>query len=409
MITIGISGAGSFAESFIPLFMAHPLVKQVVIAELIPERREKIAAKYGIDQTFASHAELCRSDVDAIAIFAQRHLHGPLTIEALQAGKHVYCTVPIASSMDEISKIVQLVEKTRLIYMTGETSYYYPHAIYCRDRFQKGDFGDFVYAEAAYLHDMSHGFYQAFQHSGGNNWKQVAGFPPMFYPTHSTGAILSVTGARMTHVSCLGYADNHEDEIFRENNNLWNNRFSNQTALMRTSDGGMARINEFRRVGWWGKSSSNPLSIYGTKACFEENCGGQYWTELERNEVQDLSELLECKRSYRPDSSLEHLHEVLQKDFNSSMSKVHPVWRLPASYAGLRNGHLGSHQFLADDFVKAVVKNQLPPNHVWDAAKYCAPGLVAHESSLNGGEMMAVPDFGDPPNDWELLNPDEKI
>jgi predicted dehydrogenase len=293
--------------------------------------------------------------------------------------------------------------------MTGETCYYYPHTIYCRDRFQKGDFGEFVYGEAAYLHDMSHGFYQAFQHSGGANWKKVAGFPPMFYPTHSTSMILSVTGARMTKVSCVGYEDRDEDQIFRKGNNLWDNPFSNQSALMRTSDGGMARINEFRRVGWWGRSSSNPVSIYGTKGSFEENAGGQYWTELQDQQIQDLTELLDCARNYKPDHSLDHLHEVLQKDFNSLFSKVHRVQRLPKSFAGLRNGHLGSHQFLVDDFVKAVVTNQLPSNHVWDAAKYCAPGLVAHESCKKEGELADIPDFGTPPKDWELLDPDRPI
>lgn len=408
MIKIGICGAGAFAEAFIPLFKAHPLVEKVVLADLLPDRLQQIATKYGIEETCASHDELCESDVDAIAIFAQRHLHGPLTLQALDAGKHVYCAVPIASTLEEIEQVVKRVEKTRLIYMNGETCYYYPHTIYCRDRFRKGDFGEFVYGEAAYLHDMSHGFYQAFQHSGGAEWKKVAGFPPMYYPTHSTSMILGVTGARMTQVSCLGYADRADDGIFRVGGNLWDNPYSNQTALMRTSDGGMARINEFRRVGWWGKSSSNPMSLFGTLGSFEENCGGQFWTELTHNRVEDLHELLDCPRNHVPKED-EHLHEVLQKDFHSLFSRIHPVERLPKSFAGLRNGHLGSHQFLVDDFVKAVVTDALPPVHVWEAAKYCAPGLVAHESCKQGGAMVDIPHFGEPPADWELLDPDRPL
>jgi predicted dehydrogenase len=408
MMKIGICGVGSFSEAFIPLFKAHPLVSEVVLADLLPERLEHVAAKYGIRRTAASHDELCASDVDAIAIFAQRHLHGPLTIQALKAGKHVYCAVPIASTLEEMAEVVKVVEETRLVYMNGETCYYYPHTIYCRDRYKKGDFGHFVYGEAAYLHDMSHGFYQAFQHSGGADWKKVAGFPPMFYPTHSTSMIVSVTGARLTQVSCLGYRDRHEDGIFTEEGNLWGNPYSNQTALLRSSDGGMVRINEFRRVGWWGKSSSNPVSIFGTKGSFEESSGGQYWTELAHNKIVDLSELLHCARNHIPKED-EHLHEVLQKDFNSLFSPIHPVHRLPASFKGLRNGHLGSHQFLVDDFVKAAFTGKLPPVNVWEAAKYCAPGLVAHESALRDGVSMDIPDFGEPPEGWELLDPDQPV
>jgi predicted dehydrogenase len=401
---IGVCGTGRFGQNFIPLFKSHPLVQEVVLADLLADRLREIAAKYDVKRTFASLNELCDSDIDAVAIFAQRHLHGPLTMQALKAGKHVYCAVPIASSLEEIAQIVKCVEETRLIYSNGETSYYYPHTVYCRDRFQRGDFGRFVYGESAYLHDMAH-FYQSFQHSAGADWKKVAGFPPMFYPTHTTSSIIGVTGARMTHVSCLGYLDSHEDGIFREGANLWDNPFSNQTALMRTSDGGMARINEFRRIGWRGKKGSVASSIFGTEGSFEENCGGQYWTTVESNSVVDLGELLDCSGNYRrSDQELED--DVHKMDFFSSSSRVHPIHRLPQEFADQHNGHSGSHQFLVDDFVKAVHTHRLPPTNVWEAAKYCAPGLIAHQSALQAGAMLEIPHFGDAPQDWELLNPD---
>lgn len=407
-IKVGICGTGAFAEAFVPLFKAHPLVKEIILADLIPERAQKVAMNNNISKTCRSMDELCNTDVDAIAIFAQRHLHGPLTMQALKAGKHVYCAVPIASSLNEIKEIVEYVSKSRLMYMNGETSYYYPTVLYCRQRFASGDFGKFVYGEGNYIHPMEHGFYDVFKRSGGEQWKKVAGFPPMYYPTHSISEVLSVTGARATHVSCLGYADHHEDGIFDVGANYWDNPYSNQTALMRTSDGGMMRINEFRRVGWWGKHSSNPLVIHGTKACFEENCSSRVWTTIESGGIQDLSQLLDCARNFHGYQETEE-HEVLKRDFNSQFSRVHSVERLPEGFEKLRNGHLGSHQFLVDDFVKAVVSNRLPPVNVWEAAKYCVPGLVAHESCLRNGEMLEIPDFGVPPQEWELLDPNEKV
>jgi hypothetical protein len=79
------------------------------------------------------------------------------------------------------------------------------------------------------------------------------------------------------------------------------------------------------------------------------------------------------------------------------VSAVHPVERLPEVFAGLPNGHAGSHQFLVDDFVMASVNGTLPPNNAWDAARYMLPGLTAHESALHGGALLQVPDLGDPP------------
>ncbi len=400
-IRIGVCGTGAFARSFIPLFQAHPWVDEVVLADLLPERLAEQAAQFGIQRTFSSLDALCESNVDAIALFTQRHLHGPQTLQALAAGKHVYCAVPIAQSEEEIRAIVAAVAETRLIYMTGETSYYYPATIYCRNRFQQGDFGDFVYGEGQYYHDMAHGFYEAYQHSGGTDWKRVAGIPPMHYPTHSVSMILSVTGAHVTSVSCLGFADRHEDGIFRAGGNLWDNPFSNQSALMRTSDGGMVRINEFRRVGWKGRSSVQ-MSMFGTEGCYQEQANAQAWVTL-ADGPSDLTELLTTTNL--PVASEAGVHDAVLQEFHMSVSPVHPVARLPREFVGLRNGHLGSHQFLADDFVKAVGTNTLPPNHAWAAARYCLPGLIAHQSSLQAGEMVPVPDLGDPPADWALLDP----
>jgi hypothetical protein len=61
-------------------------------------------------------------------------------------------------------------------------------------------------------------------------------------------------------------------------------------------------------------------------------------------------------------------------------------------------GHEGSHQFLVDDFVTAVVRHTLPPVNAWVAARYTLPGIVAHQSALQGGVRLAIPDFGDAPD-----------
>jgi predicted dehydrogenase len=405
-LKIGVLGAGRFARAFVPLFKAHPYVDAVYIADLIAERREKYADVFGIKHVFHSFDQLLASDVDAIAIFSQRHLHGEQTLQALRAGKHVYCAVPMAQNLEDIQLIINEVTRSKLIYMSGETSYYYPSTVLCRDRFRAGQFGSFVYGEAQYLHDMTHGFYDAFQYSGGADWKKVAGIPPMFYPTHSVGMILSVTGAKATHVSCLGFIDKHEDGIFREGANLWDNPYSNQSALIRTSDGGMMRVNEFRRVGWSGPNSVY-MSMFGTEGSFEEHAGGSVWTTLERGEQQVVTDLLECKDVYVSlDLMREDLHDALVHDFHSKLAKAHHAERLPLTFQGQPNGHFGSHQFLVDDFVKAVHTHKQPPIHAWEAARYVVPGLIAHESSLRDGAMLPIPDFGDIPDSFERLDPE---
>ena len=391
---IGICGAGRFGPHFARLFKAHPLVRELVVADLVCERAEQMAERLGVKRVMGSLDELCASDVDAIALFTQRQLHGPQAVQVLEAGKHLYSAVPMGMSLEEIGKIVETVERTGLLYMMGETSYYYPSALYCRKRFQRGDFGRFAYAEAQYLHDMDH-FYASFQHSGGQEWKRVAGLPPMYYPTHTVSMILSVTGARATQVSCLGFTDQHEDAIFRAGNNRWDNTFSNETALMRTSDGGVMRVNEMRRVGWAGGNSVY-MSFFGTDASFEENAISTCWVskDLNRKPV-DITRELTCAAVRRSEVAGQGAAQV-GEEFFTDVTSVHPVERLPAAFKGLPNGHYGSHQFLVDDFVTAWASGALPPCHAWNAARWNAPGIEADESEKRNGQLMDIPDFGKP-------------
>ncbi|MDF1516010.1 MAG: Gfo/Idh/MocA family oxidoreductase, partial [Anaerolineae bacterium] len=300
-IRIGICGTGSFADNFIPLFKAHPDVEHVILCDLDHEKLQAKCQKFGITDSSPSLDDLCERDIDAIAIITQHHLHGPQAVQALKAGKHVYSAVPSAISVDEMAALVKTVEVTGNIYMIGETSYYYPCAIFCRKQFQQGKFGHIVYAEGEYYHDYSHGLYQVHQNRHGAKWQQYYGMPPLFYPTHSTSMIVSVTGAHATHVCGMGFVDRHEDNLYGRTDNVWNNPFSNETMLCRMSDGSTARINEFRRIGHPGTVG---MSLYGTEASYEQQTsikGTGYsavsgiWVEKNRDDCLDVSEFLSCK------------------------------------------------------------------------------------------------------------------
>ena len=393
-IKIGICGVGSFANSFIPLFKAHPQVVEVVLCDLDAVKLKEKAERFGVSEVCSSLDQLCRTDVDAIALFTQHHLHGPQAVQVLQNSKHVYSAVPPAISLPEITELVRTVEQTGMIYMLGETSYYYPCAIYCRQRFGQGDFGTAVYAEAEYYHDYSHGLYQVAQWRHGGGWEKHYGKPPLFYPTHSVSMVVSVTGAYATHVCGMGVVDRHEDNLYAREDNVWKNPFSNETILCRMSDGSTARFNEFRRIGHPGTVG---MRLYGTQASYEEQVGSQMWVTKDQGACIDLSRELACEG--QPAKQVDGpMAKVTGADgTHLGVSKVHSVHRLPQEFIGLPNGHRGSHQFLVDDFVTACIRNQLPPNNVWQAARYLVPGLMGHQSALQGGQLMEVPDFGDPP------------
>jgi predicted dehydrogenase len=395
-IKVGICGTGAFADGFIPLFKAHPLVSDVILCDLDRQKLTEKSRKFKITKTCSSLDELCQSDVDAIGIFTQNWKHGPQAVQALKSGKDVYSAVPCAHTLEEVKELVQTVEHTDRLYMVGETSYYSPEAIYCRQRFKNGDFGRIVYAEGEYFHDFDHGLYDVCKWRGGKDWKRTAGVPPMYYPTHSIAMIVSVTGAHMTQVSCLGFEDNHEDGLFRKGVNQWDNTFSNETALFRMSDGSICRINEFRRIGFTGQGERLGC-INGTDATFELNELSSVWITKKAEETTDLTSLFKASRLI-PAQVGDQMSKLDKSDSAwVGASSIHPVGRLPKEFKDLPNGHRGSHQFLVDDFVKACTDRTIPPNNVWQAARYLVPGLIAHESAVRNGQMLNVPDFGDAP------------
>ena len=397
--SIGVVGAGQFGRQFAQLFDLHPGVSQVYVVDELPERAAETAERFRLAGVLESFEDPLASDIDAVAIFTQRWTHGPLVEQALGAGKHVYSAVPMAISEDEIARIIHGVRETGLAYMMGETSYYNPATVYARKQHAAGRFGRIFYTEGDYVHDMDLGFYDAYQYSGGDRWKETASYPPMLYPTHAVGGVLGAVPAHAVSVSCVGVRDDRQDGVFDKEVSMFGNDFSNATALFELNDGGVMRTNEMRRVGYPSHIRESRFRFFGTEASFEQLAKVTVWQD--KSDVRDISEELETRPSMSlDDPSLANVAPELElRDaFVSELSPVHDAERLPEEFRGAPNGHEGSHHFLADDFVTAVNTCTLPPINAWVAARFTLPGIVAHESALRGGERLPIHDFGDAPN-----------
>ncbi|MFJ6345256.1 Gfo/Idh/MocA family protein [Pseudarthrobacter oxydans] len=394
--SLGVVGAGQFGSQFAHLFNLHPGVSAVYVADELPERAAEAVARYGLAGVKDSFDALLASDVDAVAIFTQRWTHGPLVEQALRAGKHVYSAVPMAVSEEEIAAIIQAVRDTGLVYMMGETSYYNPATVYARKQLADGKFGRIFYAEGDYVHDMDLGFYEAYQYSGGERWKETASYPPMLYPTHAVGGVLGAVPAHAVSVSCVGVRDNRNDGVFDKDVSMFGNDFSNATALFELNDGGVMRTNEMRRVGYPSHIRESRFRFFGTEASFEQLAKVSVWQD--KQNVHDISEQMETRPSIPlDDPSLANVAPELRNAFVSGLAPVHDPGRLPEEFLGAPNGHEGSHHFLVDDFVTAVNNGTLPPVNAWLAARFTLPGIVAHQSALQNGERLPIRDFGDAP------------
>lgn len=399
-ISIGIVGAGQFSGSFAALWDRHPNVSNLLITDLDPSRAEKLASRLTSAQTVPDFDALLTSDVDAVAVMTQRWTHAPFVLAALEAGKHVYSAVPMASTLTQIEDIIEAVERTGLTYTMGETSYYNPAVIWAREKIAAGELGRVFYSEGDYVHDMDNGFYAAYKFSGGDDWKSTASYPPMLYPTHAIGGVLGAVPTSAVSVSCLGISDDRGDGVFDREVSMWNNDFSNMTALFELADGGTMRTNEFRRVGYW-KGHESRFRYYGTESVMEQTGQGATWSvktegeDYAKGDTIDISELFYTTGGQVPED-LGDIDPALLQSFVSGTAKVQERGRLPESFNGAPNGHEGSHHYLADDFVRAAVTGQQPPVNAYLAARFTAPGIVALESANAGGKRLPVPTFEAP-------------
>ncbi len=408
-IRIGFVGCGQFCHAFVPLFKAHPMVEYIAVTDKFPERCKQYDEDFGVDKIFDSFDDMINSDeVNAVAIFTQRNQHGEMVIKALEHGKHVYSAVPMALDIREIARIIELVKETRLTYHMGETGIYRPASIFCRRKNAAGEFGSMVYAEAQYNHDISH-LRSVFEYTEKSEWKKMAGLPPLFYPTHSTAMVLSSANAHATKVAAFGYVDKEHTDIFGEGKNYWDNPFSNTAMLLQLSNGAVARVSENRCVAW-GVPETYISHFYGDKASYECSLTHHSFIRMPDKAVyEDVSDLLNPTELTKHKNEPDFLSKAVQGEWAAGEAPIQIINRLPRELVPLHTNHAGTHKFMVDDFCQAYATGKLSPTNAWQAARYMIPGLTAHQSAMQGGVTLDVPDFGDPPADWEVLSADREV
>lgn len=365
-LRLGIAGA-RFGTGF--QFHEHPNCSVQAVADLDAEARDKLMETYGCSQGYDSLETMLKDDeVEAVFLATPVPLHAKHTLMCLAAGKHVLSAVPAAMTLEECGQMVEAVERTGLTYMMAETSYWQQHTISARKFYEEGAFGNLYYVESEYHHSGLESLYH--NEDGSRTWRY--GMTPMQYPTHCTAHLVGVTGERLTEVTCIGWGDGHP--ILKDN--PYKNPFWNETALFKTDRGNAMRV-----AVWWrgAQTGGERARYYGDKMSFYE--GGPNLTppilvKREETEEKDLGGFVRSANSFE---------EYTQPNW----------WETDMLPPQLRHdsGHEGSHTFITHEFVDSVLKNRKPLVDIYAAVACTAPGIVAHQSALQGGKQLKIPSF----------------
>ncbi|NLX13120.1 MAG: Gfo/Idh/MocA family oxidoreductase [Phycisphaerales bacterium] len=342
-IKVGIVGYGvcKFGASF--GFQKHPNVEVVAAADLFPERCQALAKAVGARQTYSSCEEMYEKDreIEAVFIATDAPSHAELCIKGLKRGLHVASAVPAVFGQEQLELadvLLATVKQTGLVYAMYETSAFRQQIYAMRAIYQAGGFGKLIYSEGEYYHYMPKPI------ASYNDWR--VGLPPQYYPTHSNSFYIDVTNGAFTEVTCLAMPSLLAD--FQPSRNRYNNPYATEIALFRTSEGGMARM----AVSWDMPGAHGEKGrIYGQKGTYESKYTGQADVQKVRQEKLPLP---------------------------------------PGMPAG---GHGGSHGYLTEDFITAILLNRLPVCHVAAALNNTVAGILAHQSAMRDGETLKIPQY----------------
>ncbi len=365
-IRIGIIG-GRFGAGF--FFHEHPQCIVEAVSDLRDDRREHLMQVYKCAKSYPSLEKLILDPkIDAVFIATEAPNHHRHVMAALDAGKHVLCAVPCVMTLEDCETLRDKVKSTGLTYMMAETSYYRQNTISVRKFFKEGKFGQLISAAAEYNHPGLESLF--FESNGAPTWRH--GFPPMNYPTHCTSFLIAVTGERLTSVSCIGWGD--DSPILK--NNSYENPFWNETAFFETN-----RRRPFRvEVNWKGA-----------------------YRGMERGEWRGSKMSFFSPHEERGSSTIVRVSDQTGHDDGGFVQGANIVetyqqplwWKTDMLPKPLRHdsGHGGSHTFITHEFIDALINNRQPAVNIHEAIAYTAPGIVAHQSALKGGETLKIPDF----------------
>lgn len=367
-LRIAIIGLG-FGAEFIPIYQAYEGVELVAICQRTATELDKIGNAFNIEKRYTSYEELLKDpDIDAVHINTPIPAHGIQSIQALKAGKHVACTVPMATTVEECKEIVALVKETGLTYMMMETVVYAREFLFMKELYDKGTLGKVQFLKASHQQDMD---------GWPNYWP---GLPPMHYATHCVGPVLGLTRDEAEYVSCFG-----SGTIREELHHHYNSPFAVETTHIKFRDSDLS-AQVYRSLFDVARQYRESFEVYGDKLSVE-------WPLIEgRPLVQHTAKRAEAEipEEVKCPDYAHYLPKEIQKFTTKGVYDLDDNTHLSFEQGG---GHGGSHPHLVHVFVDGLKNGTAHyPNAVQSANITCT-GILAHQSAMKGGEIIRLPDF----------------
>lgn len=153
-VKVGIAGTGMIGPLHIEALRRIPGLEPVALVGSSEEKAKRKAAALGIPNAFGDfNRMLAMRDISVVHICTPNHLHFPMAKAALEAGKHVVCEKPLATTETEAKELVDIADRKGLVNAVHFNIRYYPLMAHLRQMFARGEIGDLYSVQGSYLQD----------------------------------------------------------------------------------------------------------------------------------------------------------------------------------------------------------------------------------------------------------------
>ncbi len=363
-LNVAMVGLG-FGAEFIPIYLKHPNANVHAICRRNQTEMDKVGEAFGVEKRYTKYADVLADPVvDFVHINSPIPDHAWMSLEALDAGKHVMCTVPMATTIEECEKIVDKVAATGLKYMMAETVVYSREFLFIKELYEKEELGKIQYMQASHPQDME---------GWPEYWERMI---PMHYATHVVSPVLGLVNGSAEYVSCFGSGTINERLAEKSGN-----AFAVESCHIKIKDADIA-AHIWRFLFDTARQYRESFDVYGSKKSFE-------WTLVEGEE-----HVIHTAKKPEPEIpervTVPDYAHLLPEEIRGFTRAIQDEEHLSFIQGG---GHGGSHPHLVHEFVSALLDDRDPWPDAARSANWTCVGICAHESAAKGGEIVRLPAF----------------
>ncbi len=357
----------SFGAEFIPIYQSYPNTELVAICQRTVEELNKVGDAFAIPESgrFTDFTEMLKDEnIDMVHINTPPFLHADQTVAALEAGKHVACTIPMAVSVADCKRIVEAQQASGKQYMMMETVVYSREYLYVKELYDKGEMGKLQFFRSSHVQDM-----------GG--WPEYwEGLPPMYNGTHAISPTLALGRNQAEWVRCIG-----SGTIEKKMHDNYDSPFCIESTHIKFKDSDLfAEVT--RSLFNVSRQYRESFDVYAEKKSFE-------WSL-----VEDAGHILHSGEKPEKVEIPDYAHRLPEEIQSFTTGGVYGgedgEEHLSFTQGG---GHGGSHPHLVHEFISALMEGREPYPNARQGANITCSGILSHESALQGGEKVMLPEW----------------